>query len=437
MSFWDQLKWSFRHSKKQLLESLLVVVAIALGVGVIVTVLTLFLSVGRQYRDIEHAEHFRTLELLSKAEFSGRQGAPLTLIGADLQNGDWSATLEEVAELQSNLPSTMYAFVQMHWLAKTPLLPEEAESDEEPIARRWYYDANQIYIVGTTPEYFAFNGATLQMGNFFLSADIKSNSRVMVLTDSLATELFGDDDPLGQVIPLIVFGDEESIDYTVIGVLDPPEDEEAAYFGYGNTRMAYAPVTASPYSRFEGDGQGLFRNVSIGIDAGVDLVAAAERAESEARLIWEDQIAVRNSLAEFRESQKQMQRYALLIGVFASVGLVIAVINILNLMLARVLKRTKSIGLSMALGSSRHAVFRQFMLEALSLGILGSIFGILLSFALVLILQKALGGFLMESMSGTRIALGIAMGFAVSLFFGVYPAHLGSRTNPVDALRTD
>ena len=76
MSFWDQLKWSFRHSKKQLLESLLVVVAIALGVGVIVTVLTLFLSVGRQYRDIEHAEHFRTLELLSKAEFSGRQGAP-------------------------------------------------------------------------------------------------------------------------------------------------------------------------------------------------------------------------------------------------------------------------------------------------------------------------------------------------------------------------
>jgi putative ABC transport system permease protein len=146
---------------------------------------------------------------------------------------------------------------------------------------------------------------------------------------------------------------------------------------------------------------------------------------------------VRSALLEFRESQKQLQRYALLIGILASVGLVIAVINILNLMLARVLKRTKSIGLSMALGSSRQMVFRQFMLEAFTLGIIGSILGILLSFALVEVLKKALGAFFAANMLGTRVLLGFGLGFAVSLLFGVYPAYLGSRTNPVDALRTD
>lgn len=95
---------------------------------------------------------------------------------------------------------------------------------------------------------------------------------------------------------------------------------------------------------------------------------------------------------DWRESIKQVQRYALLIGMLASVGLVIAVINILNLMLARVLKRTKAVGLSMALGSSRGQVFRQFMLEAVVLGLAGSVLGIALSFAFAELLKKSLGG---------------------------------------------
>lgn len=434
MSLWDQVKWSLRHSKRQLLESILVVVAIALGVGVIITVLGMFLSVGDQYRDLESMAHFRTLEIMGKAEASRRLGAPLTVLGNDLDTTEWSATLNEIEELQQNLPPTMHAYVQTHWSARTSLLPEEVEPENESIYRG-YYDSNQIMIMGTTSEYFAFNGATLQQGNFFLPEDLRGNSRVMVLSDSLATEVFSDSDPLGQVIPLILFGDEETIHYTVIGVLDPPENEEEIMFGFGAARMAYAPITASPYQR-AGVGQGSFQNISVGIDVGVDVAAATEQVEAEARLIWGDQIAVSSSLAEFRESQRQMQRYAFLIGALASIGLVIAVINILNLMLARVLKRTRSVGLSMALGSSRRLVFRQFMLEAFSLGILGSISGILLSFGLAKILERALGGFT-AGMLGTRIFLGITLGFAISLFFGIYPAYLGSRTNPVDALRTD
>lgn len=431
MSLWDQMKWSLRHSKRQFLESLLVVVAIALGVGVIITILSMFLSIGEQYRSIEENDHFRTLEVLGKNESTRRDGAPLTLLGTDPGKVDWNVTLEEIAEFQENLPFFMHAYVERHWSGETPLLAKEDDSDEEALYS-WYYSPNQLFIMGTLPEYFAFNGAILQNGNFFLAEDVLNSNQVIVIPHGLAEDLYGETDPLGQVLPLTLFGGEEQVEYTVIGVL-APEDEESLSFGIAS-RMAYAPITVSPYGGEVQDGFGI---ISVGIDVGVELILALELVTNEASLLWGDQIAVRSSLVEFRQSQAQTQSYALLIGLFASVGLVIAVINILNLMLARVLKRTKSIGLSMALGSSRQMMFRQFMLESITLGLTGSIFGTALSFAFGKILERTIGAFLATDMWGTRVLLGIAMGLAVSLFFGVYPAHLGSRINPVDALRTD
>jgi putative ABC transport system permease protein len=426
------MKWSLRHAKKQPLESLLVVVAVALGVGVIITVLTMLLSVGQQYRSVEQADYFRSLNVMGKAESSRRDGAPLTLIGSDMENLDWSTTLEEIAEFQRHLPPTMHAYVEMHWMGKTSLLPEGDTSEDESLDS-WYYDPNQILIMGTLPEFFAFNGVTLKGGNFFIAEDVRNSNHVIVLPNVLAEDLFGEDDPLGQVVPLTAFDEGEAVEYTVIGVLDSPQEEEQDMSFGAQSRMAYAPITVSPY----GGGEQSFMNISVGVDVGVDLALALEQVSSEARLIWGDQVSVTSSLAEFRESQSQMQRYALLIGLLASVGLVIAVINILNLMLARVLKRTKSIGLSLALGSSRQLVFRQFLLESIIPGLVGSLLGIVFSFGLGVVMDKALGAFFVANSLGTRILLGVAMGLVVSLLFGVYPAYLGSRTNPVDALRTD
>ena len=429
----DQLQWSIRHSKRQLLESILVVLAIALGVGVIVTVLSMFVSLGQQYRANEQAEHFRTIELMGKMEAIRREGAPLTLLGSDAERRDWSASFEELEEFRAHLPSNMHPYAELHWSATTPLLPEEESEDEtEP---SWFFGTNHIFLMGTTPEYFAFTGATLQRGSFFLADDVRAKNPVIVLPADLATELFGDGNPLGQVVPLLLFGGEDSAEYTVIGVLDPPQEEVGDFLG--SSRMAYVPITLSPYAGLGGEGEMRFSNIQIGLNIGSDIPTALEIATSEAALIWGDQVALQSFLTEYRESQKQMQTYALLIGVLASIGLVIAVINILNLMLARVLKRTKSVGLSMALGSPRRQVFSQFMMEALTLGMMGSIFGILFSFVMVKVLEGGLGLPLTTSLWSTRVLLGLGLGLLVSLFFGVYPAYLGSRTNPVDALRTD
>ena len=113
MALWDQLMWSLRHSRKQLLESLLIVVAIALGGGVIITVLSMFLSIGEQYRGFEQAEHFRLLELVGKNEALRREGAPLTLLDFAAESGRWEATLEEIEELQEHLPPNMHVYVEV------------------------------------------------------------------------------------------------------------------------------------------------------------------------------------------------------------------------------------------------------------------------------------------------------------------------------------
>ena len=98
----------------------------------------------------------------------------------------------------------------------------------------------------------------------------------------------------------------------------------------------------------------------------------------------------------------------IIIALFASIGLVIAVINILNLMLARVLRRVKSIGLSIALGSSKQGVFSQFLLEAVVLGFLGAGLGIGLSFGLMKLLTRLI--YLEFTLGAASIAAAFGLG---------------------------
>jgi len=429
VSLLDQLKWSLRHSKRQFLESLLVIVAIGLGIGVIITTLTIFIRLGDEYGRLRKMDYFRTLEILGRGESSQWQSAPITLLGSSFAEVAWNADLEEILELDSQLPPHMHAYVELAWVATTDLLPQEEGKEDE----FWYgFRGNEIYLSGTVPSFFAFQNAQPAKGSFFLVEDVRKGSRVLVLTDKLARDLFGEEDPIGRIVPL-EFGDGEPVDFTVIGVIPEEEDDYAILSG---SRTAWTPVSVLPTYRGGPDGT-RFYNIYVGLDTGVDLAAAVDLVRREAELIWgEGAVDVRNPLDSWRESMKQVQRYAFLIGMLASVGLLIAVINILNLMLARLLKRTKSIGLSMALGSSRGQVFRQFMLEAVVLGLAGALLGIVLSFAFSEVV-KAEYGELATGGLGIRLALGIGLGLLISLFFGVYPAYQGSRINPVDALRID
>ncbi|MDI9419084.1 MAG: ABC transporter permease [Bacillota bacterium] len=295
-----------------------------------------------------------------------------------------------------------------------------------------------INMVGTTISYFDFKQYRIAKGNLFVEADIANGSRVMVLSDQLANRIFPDQDPIGQHIPIEIFGMEQNVLYTVIGVLAPFEENESFSISMAfGEYPAFVPITAMPSSWTAGaDQETLLDNFVIGVEDGIDLAEASEIIQAEIRQRYGDLGIVDNSYLVLTEQNNSSYSLYIIIAIFASLGLVIAAINILNLMLARVLRRTKSIGLAMALGSAKSTVFGQFLLEAVILGLTGAVVGIGLSFALVKgIISKLI---LTEISFGiTSIAAGCGLGLLVSLLFGVYPAYQGAAIDPVDALRTE
>ncbi|NLJ80503.1 MAG: ABC transporter permease, partial [Firmicutes bacterium] len=201
MSFLDQLKWSLRHFKRQLVESFLIILAIALGVAVIVTVLTLFLSAGRQFSAVGLEDYFRTFQVVSKLEGTSRETPPLVLIGSEgLPDRDWETTLGEIEELQNNLPPDMHVFVETIWLVQTPLL-QETEREEDNDWFGWT-EGNSIFLTGTTQRYFSFKEMSLHSGNWFLAEDVENQNKVVIITSQLAARLFGEEEPLGKTLPI-------------------------------------------------------------------------------------------------------------------------------------------------------------------------------------------------------------------------------------------
>jgi putative ABC transport system permease protein len=123
----------------------------------------------------------------------------------------------------------------------------------------------------------------------------------------------------------------------------------------------------------------------------------------------------------------------LLVGV-ASLGLLIGGIGVMNIMLVSVTERTGEIGLRKAVGARRRDVLWQFLLEAITLTLMGGVAGVLLGVAVALLIQLFLPS-LEASISAGAIVAGLAVSVSVGLFFGLWPAYRAARLNPIDALR--
>ena len=423
------------------LESLLIVILTGLGTGVLITVLSLLIGQFSEYRRSFDTPDYRIIRIYRESEtVSLDQSIPLALVGSaekwetailDSRSkrgnaADEMMSLDEIEELQRRLPDFLHVFLEERRLGSIPMLSDVPASEMLPIL---WGSENDVLVIGTSPEYFAFMILTSNEGNVFVQADLQKENRVVILTDEMATVLFGEADPLGQTVPIIIH-DQEPIPYTVIGVLAPSIETMGPSPNLLERRFVYVPATTldtgTRRDKFS------FDQVLVGVDTGVDLDQASEKVRQEALLLWGSSVRVQNSLELYQEGLEQWRGTSFVNGVFASVSLLISVISILGLMLNRVLKRSETVGLAMALGAPRNTIFRQFMVEAFLLGLLGSIFGIV--FAIVLTSQFENDFF---TVFGTQVFVGVSIGCLASLFFGVYPAYLGSQVNPVDALRAE
>ena len=291
--------------------------------------------------------------------------------------------------------------------------------------------STQIY--GTTPEYLVVREWQLAAGRSFEPAEMSGAGKVCLIGATVARQLFGSADPVDQVIRI------KRVPFTVIGVL---ETKGQSLMGTDQDDVIIVPISTARARVLGSATQAKQRAVATiwvkaaeGYDTKVveEQVRALLRQRHRLQPGSDDDFSLRN-LQEVMSAQEASSRVlALLLAAVASVSLLVGGIGIMNIMLVSVTERTREIGLRMALGARTRDILGQFLVEAVTLSLIGGLIGVGLGLAA----SVAIGSFLGWRVLLAPEAVGLAVSFAfvIGVFFGFYPARKAARLNPVEALR--
>lgn len=410
MRFVDLVRPALRQFRTQRLQALLIAVAIALGVGVVVAVAALTEGSNEAMASLSDSLMGREITVRSSASRSMRLDDPFAAARRIGPVMDEPVMLgyEDLEAAHSALSLVPYLYFQ-----QSELLTTGGE-----LGRPELISASRV-----TADYFAASDLEVLQGGLFTAADYEAEGNSVLVTPGLLEELEVTGEPVGQSVEFSQGGT-----LTIVGVVEASDDP------FARETLAYLPLTPSTIQE----------NVNLTLKAAVadaqNLDAARAEVEAFARGRWGEGAVVETALGQVDAGPNTT---FLLIAGFASLGLLVAALNIMNLMLARVLKRQRDIGILRSLGASRRVVGAQVLLEAVVLGLLGGLLGLAAGFGLL----AAYDAYLKALASGVQVidaptmrwgsaALGVGVALTISLIFGAYPAAVAARVRPVTALRS-
>ncbi len=310
----------------------------------------------------------------------------------------------EVADsLQDNLPEGFYA---------APLMID---------TRAMSYGSREHFtqVVGTNENYPQVRGYTMAEGEFFSRMD--KNRDVCVIGPNVAEVLFGGMDPLGKQITI------GSHRFTVLGVTAP----KGKTFFVNNDDMVWIPY--SKMSRYFGKTVVDDIMVQAPDKAGVeDVKPIIEETMSQNNLTnYEYTVITQDDLVAFADSILRILTY--LLGAIAGISLLVGGIGIMNIMLVSVTERTREIGIRKAIGAKTQEVMFQFLLESMTISLVGGIIGIIFAWVGATAISNVLD--IPANMTLWAVALAFFFSAGVGIFFGVYPAYKAARLDPITSLR--
>ncbi|MCG6536886.1 MAG: ABC transporter permease, partial [Syntrophales bacterium LBB04] len=293
---------------------------------------------------------------------------------------------------------------------------------------------NQNWSTGTagvTPAILLVRDWQLAEGRIFTEQEVKNAAKVCVLGQTVLTNLFGDMDPLGQVIRI------KKLPFTVIGVLAV---KGQSIMGQDQDDTIFIPISTAQRKIFRTGGiPDMVRSITVKTRSTADLAPAEvqitdllkqrHRTSSKQELDF----TVRNLTQMMMAAEQSTRIMTLLLGAIASVSMLVGGIGIMNIMLVSVTERTKEIGIRMAVGAGTWDIRLQFIIEAVTLSLMGGMTGIIIG----LVAAKAISAFADRPTIVSPFSVIFSFGFSglIGIFFGFYPAYKASLLNPIDALR--
>jgi len=285
-------------------------------------------------------------------------------------------------------------------------------------------------VSGTTPGMLTVRDWALSAGRPFTQQDVKSATKVCLLGQTVVENLFGDQNPVGQTIRI------KNVPFTVIGVL--AEKGQSAQ-GQDQDDTIMIPVTTAQKKLFGTQFPGMVRVIMVKARSADDLSAAEKQITELLRQRHhigqkqDNDFTVRNLTQIMQTAQQSSKVMTLLLGAIASVALLVGGIGIMNIMLVSVTERTREIGIRMAIGAKTWDIRLQFIIEALTLSLIGGVIGIIAGVSTAVILSSLSGWPTVVSILSILLAFSFS-GF-IGIFFGFFPAYKASLLNPIDALR--
>jgi len=366
-------------------------------------------------------------------------GVMALVILVSLVNGTTSSVTETINNLGSNLVGVSVSNdygnpvrkEDLDEWTKLPNIKATAPIATGTMTGKFNSTSKSVTVYGTTEQYFPIRKLDISIGRFLKASDYDNHTNVCVVNSALAEKLVGYTSCLNEEITL------NGTKFKIVGVLKENADATAlaSIMGGGNLE-AYIPY--STHVRLSTDTSNNIQAfyLSAADDATTESVKNTINRIMLERFNYDEDAFNVQSTDTLEDAMGNITAIlSILLGGIAGISLVVGGIGIMNIMLVTVTERTREIGIRKAIGASRGAILRQFLIEAVVLCMIGCAIGIFLSWSFLRLVSVIVSSLdLSFEMNGTVVIVAVTFCFLIGVIFGLYPANKAAKMKPIDAL---
>jgi len=410
MLFSENFKIAIRALRANKLRSVLTMLGIVIGVATVVALL----SIGKG----------ATASITSDIQSSGTNLLTVSAGRSEFGPGDGGASQQA-----SHLYYSDYELLQRGLVDNVTVIVPTYQSS---YIIKFGDESFSVSVTGVTEDYQEVRSYDVSTGRFISDGDNKSQAFVAVLGSQTAEDLFGSLSPIGKTVSV------NGIKFEVVGVL------ESKGSGFGSADDAVFIPLQTGYTKLFGstatfNGKKTIDNIYVSVETTELMDTVSAQIEYMIRrshkLAASDELdfSVQNQTDTLETLSSITGTLTAFLGAIAGISLLVGGIGIMNIMLVSVTERTKEIGLRKAVGATKNQIRTQFLIETMTLSVLGGIMGILLGVGIASIVT--LTGLITAVITADSILLAFFFSLAIGVFFGLYPAFRAANLHPMVALR--